>query len=260
MNQIRKYDLRVLYVEDDFDLSEELGTYIKRRVKEIYTAKDGLEALEKYKKERPDIIITDLKMPKMGGLELTKEIRKNDKITPIVITTALSDVESVMGSANLGIDKYLVKPINTKEFNEVLITMEQKILEMKGSGNNSIGLPFQEIIDIEKTTQGIIAKYIKQTTGKGPLKVKSKISSNRLFIQIIGSRTNYENTLKNLESNFSMIDYLRNSFYELKAKEMEKKIKYETGLVLEIEKIKSDTKLDIDNLEFIIKEYYIEQN
>lgn len=68
--------VKLLFIEDDEIQRKELSTFLKRRVEKIYVAENGEEGLDKYKALKPDIIITDLRMPKMDGLEFVKKIRE----------------------------------------------------------------------------------------------------------------------------------------------------------------------------------------
>ncbi|WP_162139856.1 response regulator transcription factor [Limisalsivibrio acetivorans] len=81
----------------------------------VYESADGKSALERYRSLKPDIVIADIKMPGMNGVEIAKEIRKNDKNTRIVITTAYTDNKYTLEAMELLITRYLVKPVSTKE-------------------------------------------------------------------------------------------------------------------------------------------------
>lgn len=84
-------------------------------LKEVLEARDGEEALDIYYEQRPDIILTDLRMPRKDGLDMVKEIRKNDKKTPILMITAHTDKEYLLSAIELKIEKYLIKPIALNE-------------------------------------------------------------------------------------------------------------------------------------------------
>ncbi|MDY0051371.1 MAG: response regulator, partial [Aliarcobacter sp.] len=86
----------------------------------IYEASDAIKALQLYEKYKPDIIITDIQMPKLNGLEFVKRIRQKDKKTQIIVITAFYDKDYLLKAIELGLVKYLVKPVNEKEFEEAL--------------------------------------------------------------------------------------------------------------------------------------------
>jgi len=102
-------NLKVVYVEDEDMIRASVARIIKRRVKELYVGKDGLEGLELVKKHQPDIVITDIEMPIMNGLEMIKRIREGHKDdTPIIAMTAYQDEEHYTDLANA----YIYKPVN----------------------------------------------------------------------------------------------------------------------------------------------------
>ena len=112
--------LTLLYVEDDEIIRKNAVEYLCDYFKEVYQAKDGLEALEVYQERKPDIIITDIEMPRLDGLAMAKKIRREDKTTPIVITTAFTDTEYLIQAVELQLIKYIVKPVTSKKLNEAL--------------------------------------------------------------------------------------------------------------------------------------------
>jgi two-component system, OmpR family, response regulator VanR len=119
---LRKYykNVKILYVEDD-EIARENGIeYLENYFENIYEASDAIKALQLYEKYKPDIIITDIQMPKLNGLEFAKRIRQKDKKTQIIVITAFCDKDYLLKAIELGLVKYLVKPVNEKEFEEAL--------------------------------------------------------------------------------------------------------------------------------------------
>ena len=113
-------NIKILYVEDD-EIARENGVeYLQNFFEKIYEAKDAIVALQLYEKYQPDIIITDIQMPKLNGLEFVKKIRQKDKKTQIIIITAFCDRDYLLKAIELGLVKYLVKPVKEKEFEEAL--------------------------------------------------------------------------------------------------------------------------------------------
>ncbi len=105
--------LTILYVEDDAEARKQLGHFLEHRVKMLFTAENGAAGLNVFQKEHPDIVITDIQMPVMDGLTMAHEIRKQDKTTPIIVTTAFEQTEYLMRAINIGVDKYVAKPVCT---------------------------------------------------------------------------------------------------------------------------------------------------
>jgi DNA-binding response OmpR family regulator len=82
--------------------------------KETYEAKNGEAGYEIYVEKKPDIILTDIKMPKMNGIELSKKIRENDKTTKIIISSAFSDEQYLLDAVELELERYIVKPLTKR--------------------------------------------------------------------------------------------------------------------------------------------------
>ncbi len=113
-----KYSL--LYIEDEAPTRMVTAMYLKAYFREIYEASNGVEGLALYQEKSPDIIITDIEMPKMNGLEFCQALRKKDKQTPIIITTAYTSVEYLLQAVSLNLIKYLGKPLKEAELKEAL--------------------------------------------------------------------------------------------------------------------------------------------
>jgi len=107
-------DFTILYVEDDDGIRNVNLRILKRLFKETFEARDGQEGFDLYLEKKPNIIMTDIKMPKLTGIELAKKIRKNDATTKIIITTAFSDQEYLLEAVELNLERYLVKPLTKR--------------------------------------------------------------------------------------------------------------------------------------------------
>ncbi len=137
INQLKDYTL--LFVENEKGIRKNFGEFFNLLFKNIYIASDGVEALELYQKNKPDLIITDIKMPNMDGIELIKKIRKNDKNTSIVTISAHTDTEFLLSSIPLNLIEYIIKPLNEKK----LLDVFKKFLKTKQS-NLSLNFIFDE--------------------------------------------------------------------------------------------------------------------
>lgn len=116
-----------LYVEDDAGTSEEIAFFLNNFVGKLYIAKNGKEGLELFKKHKMDLVITDIRMSVMTGLEMIKEIKKIDEDVPIFITTAYNEPDYLLSAISLNISKYILKPVNLKELIQEIVT----VLEIK---------------------------------------------------------------------------------------------------------------------------------
>ncbi|QZY53612.1 Na-translocating system protein MpsC family protein [Crassaminicella profunda] len=248
------YNLKVLYVEDEEMIREELASFIKRRVGKLYIAVDGEDGLMKFNEYEPDLIITDLKMPKMNGLEMAKKIRNIDQTCPIIVITAISDVDSIINTIDVGIDKYIIKPIDTRE---LVATMERAALKLykiksKDTIINSIILEKDVKKDFENKIQKEIARFIKHYTGKGPKNVQAFIQGDLLTIQCFETRTIYEKALLDNLENIRLVNYSRELFFKDKRKEIESNIKEILKASIQMDEIITDSRLDIDQIKFKI--------
>jgi DNA-binding response OmpR family regulator len=106
-------ELKVLYVEDEKELRDVMKDILSDEVDILYVASDGEEAYKIYKEYKPNIVISDINMPKMNGIELIKKIRQRDQTIRAIMLTAYSDVENLLAATELKLTKYVLKP--TKE-------------------------------------------------------------------------------------------------------------------------------------------------
>lgn len=137
----------VLYVEDDDVIRPRVERGLSRRVGELYTALNGEEGLELYKEKSPDIVLTDIKMPKMNGIEMSKEIKKIKGDTPIIIMSAHSEADYLLESIEMGIDGYLLKPVDKdKLFSKLIYAAKEILYERQQEEHKQL---VQELIDLQ---------------------------------------------------------------------------------------------------------------
>jgi len=105
--------LKILFVEDEIPLRDITSKSLGSIVKEIVVAANGQEGLEKFKEQQFDLIISDLAMPIMGGVDMIKNIRAINKTIPILVTTAYgSQNEEVSQLKEIGMNAYIMKPVD----------------------------------------------------------------------------------------------------------------------------------------------------
>lgn len=107
--------VRILVVEDDKDFNNIITKFLSQNSFEVKGINDSLTALDEAYEEYFDLIISDIMMPEMDGIELTSEIRKFNQNIPILFLTAKDDLATKKEGFNLGIDDYMVKPIDLDE-------------------------------------------------------------------------------------------------------------------------------------------------
>lgn len=115
-----KKNTKLLYVDDNRLIREEAVEYLSLIYNQVLEASNGEEALEVYRKNRPDIIITDIEMPIMNGIQMVKAIRRQDKKIPIIIVTAFLDTEYLLEAIELNLIKYILKPISNYKLDSAL--------------------------------------------------------------------------------------------------------------------------------------------
>jgi len=125
--------LRVLYVEDDQATRDAFAKFLRVRVGKLFLAASGEEGLQKYYECKPNLLIVDLIMPGMSGLEMIGEIRKTDRTCHIMITTSVNEVDTVLEAVNLGIDHYIIKPIDTEDLVKKMEGIAEGLLRREGT-------------------------------------------------------------------------------------------------------------------------------
>lgn len=123
----------VLYAEDDINVRKNYVVYLESYFEKIYEASDGREALDIYKDRKPNVLLLDITMEGLDGLELIKIIRKEDKETPIIILSAHSNKEFLLDAVKLNLVDYLIKPINRNEFKNVIESTINKLSEERAN-------------------------------------------------------------------------------------------------------------------------------
>ncbi len=105
--------LSILYVEDDDEIRELLTRFLRRWVGTLHTATNGQEGADIFREYQPDVVVTDIKMPVMDGLEMASIIRSSFRDVPIIVITAYSERDYFIRAIEIGVDQYVTKPVNT---------------------------------------------------------------------------------------------------------------------------------------------------
>ena len=129
MKEIIKFSktLKVLFCEDDKIVRDTIEKLFRRFFDDIDIAIDGEDGLQKFKSKKYDIVITDINMPNMDGLEMLKYIKEIDSSVSCIILSAHNEINHFMKSIKLGVDGYIIKPIAMEQFLDVLNKVINKI-------------------------------------------------------------------------------------------------------------------------------------
>lgn len=111
----QRYNISVLFVDDNETIRQLYRRILEKHVDHLYIANDGYHGLELYQKHKPDLVITDMVMPVMNGLEMVKEIKKIAPDAKFVVMSAYSEKDSFVEAIHMGIDGYLMKPVEAKK-------------------------------------------------------------------------------------------------------------------------------------------------
>jgi two-component system, OmpR family, response regulator RpaB len=130
---------KILVVDDEASIRRILETRLSMIGYSVITAADGEEALETFHKERPDLVVLDVMMPKLDGYGVCQELRKESDV-PIIMLTALGDVADRITGLELGADDYVVKPFSPKELEARIRSVLRRVDRDGASGIPSSGL------------------------------------------------------------------------------------------------------------------------
>ncbi len=132
----------LLYVEDDSDIRGYFVEFLQRYCKRIYESESAEEALKIYHKYNPDILLLDISLPAMSGIELANIIRKSDSTTRILMSTAYTNTEFMLKAIELDITRYLIKPVTSNDLFEALEKAIDEIEEKKPKTYIDLGRGF----------------------------------------------------------------------------------------------------------------------
>jgi DNA-binding response OmpR family regulator len=115
-----KYPYTILFIDDEDIIRENYLSYLKLLFKEVYSAKDSYEGYKIYNDKKPDIMIVDIKLPHISGLELVRKIREKDFQTKVIMLTAHSDKNYLLEATELKLSQYLIKPVTRAQLQKTL--------------------------------------------------------------------------------------------------------------------------------------------
>ena len=123
--------LSILYVEDHPDLREATALFLETLFSTVIVASDGEEGLLKYKEFRPDIVISDIQMPRMNGIDMVKKIKEENFNQYVLFVTAYTDTDYFTQAIDLQVDAYITKPVDFTKFKHKLESIQNQIITKK---------------------------------------------------------------------------------------------------------------------------------
>ena len=120
-------NMHLLYIEDNQEARESSVCIFEEFFSKITIAVDGEDGYNKFKNNKVDLIITDINMPKLNGIDMMSKIREIDADIPILVLSAYNESGYFMDSIKLGVDGYLLKPIDMDQFLSVLQKVTEKL-------------------------------------------------------------------------------------------------------------------------------------
>lgn len=119
--------IKILVVDDDEQICELTKSFLSRKEYSILTALTPEKAIELIKAELPQIILLDIRLGGISGLEVLRKIRAIDKNIKVIMVTALNDEENIRQAKTLGADDYIVKPFTTAYLNDLILQKIEKV-------------------------------------------------------------------------------------------------------------------------------------
>ena len=174
--------MKVLIVEDEVRIRDGIRKLLNRIDEEfeiIEEASNGREGVELWEQIHPDLIITDIQMPEMDGLEMLSEISKRSESFKAIVLSAYSEFEYARGAMKLGVTEYLIKPINLTDFSQAINSVKRQMAEDRQKKPTEIGTldqVFREIMNGHLELSDDVIDYLKKNY---------RIEANQKFIIMI---------------------------------------------------------------------------
>ncbi|MCK5111246.1 MAG: response regulator [Arcobacteraceae bacterium] len=172
-------EFTVLYVEDEDKLRQKVSAYLKRFFLKVDTAKDGQDGLDRYKEKQYDLVLTDIKMPKLNGLDMAAEIKAINEYQNILIISAYSDISNFTTSIKLGIDGYIIKPIHFDQLNTTLYKILYKLKK------------FRENVEYKNNLEKLVEEKTMETRQLQEEKIKNYQKTLYALVKMIEDRDIY---------------------------------------------------------------------
>lgn len=240
-------NLKILCVEDDKFSREEMAHFLKKRAGKVFTAVDGKDGIESFDIHKPDIVIVDLLMPEMDGMEMIRRLKSRYDNVHCIIVTSVNKTESVIEAVDLGIDGYIVKPVDFAELELKL----SKVGDALVKGDEKAAGIFDHIENkgiIEDSIKRDAVKILKDFTGKGPRETVVQLIGEESKITMFGGLTKMETSLLRKAKNFEMVKHVRLVAYEQMKVDFETIAEKHTGMKASVFDVKVDLRKGMEQI------------
>ncbi len=193
--ELKKFtqNLSILYVEDEDGLRKSIVVYLSKIFKCVTSAKDGLDGLNKYKQNHFDILICDIQMPVMNGLQMIEKVKEINPNQEIIILSAYSDSNYLLDAIHMNVNGYIIKPVDYTQMNQELYKSATKLIQRQENINYKLHL--EDMVD--SRTKKIIAMEDE--------KIKNFEKTILAFVQMIDNRDAYTAGHSQRVANYSQL-------------------------------------------------------
>lgn len=191
-------NLKIVVIEDDEFLLNKISKVLKREIQGVYSFNNPLEALDEIPKISPDIIISDINMPEINGIDLYKTLKQKDINIPIILASAFSEPEYFIEAIKLKVKNFIVKPIDLEDLIQELKSFEKELRNTKEQMKKERMLVIQSKMAAMGEMLGNIAHQWKQ-----PLNTISICSSNLKIQKDMGLIDDKDNIIDDMTDNIS---------------------------------------------------------
>ena len=171
--------LSLLYVEDEENIAKTAINYFSKIFNKVTYAENGKKGLETYKQDNFDIVITDINMPEMNGLELARKIKEVNEKQNIIFITAYSEDRILLESIKIGIEGYLIKPIDFKKVNELLYKI---CMNIRNSNEKDINIEQQRCLMNHISQKNTLLKQYTDVIDKVAIVSKTDLKGNITYV------------------------------------------------------------------------------
>ena len=247
--------IRALYLEDDKLTRTVVCEHLESRLNSLYVAENGFEGLVLFKNYQPNVIITDLNMPIVSGIDFIKKVRLFDPNVPIIVTSVLCDVKSFQKSIELKVDKYILKPFSPSEILKAIDELNKQIVITHISENcvELENLDEEQLNALQLTMRNSFTSVIKELIGKGAPKTNVKLKNGFIVIYLYDNFLQYEYSLASNIFDRSFINSLRKSIYENNKMKIERVLTHSTGMNVCLEEIRISIEDSVEKFIFSVK-------